>query len=282
MRNATNKESGITVRQKKDADRFERKRQIVDIPKKRAAKIPKRVGFANSKKAEAAKLTISKKVKEEENNVIEEGVAGDIKMDNVTSFTTNILVYQIIEIESDDEEVDEKPLPRSALTYGDLKLISNNWILTDTIINVAQNIIHLQHLSIAGLQDTLLGQSFHSKDAKDQESFRFKDLLDQPFVQVLHDGNIYWLAISTINCLPGKVFVMDSMFRGNINLRVQRKICSIMHCSIDTIKDTVLPLQQQTNRIDYGLYALALIVCLLENNKYPIEVSFDQNQLRNH
>ena len=79
LRNATKKESGITVRPKKDADRFERKRRIVDIPKKRAAKIPKRVGFANSKKAEAAKLTISKKVKEEQNNVIEEGVVDDIK-----------------------------------------------------------------------------------------------------------------------------------------------------------------------------------------------------------
>ena len=69
----------LTVRPKKDADRFERKRLIVDIPKKRAAKIPKRVGFANSKKAEAAKLTISKKVKEEQNNVIEEGVVDGIK-----------------------------------------------------------------------------------------------------------------------------------------------------------------------------------------------------------
>ena len=99
------KESGITVRPKKiRPDSFERKRPIVGIPKKRAAKIPKRVGFANSKKAEAAKLTISKKVKEEQNSVIEEGVVDDIKMNNVTSFTTNILVYQILEIESDDEE----------------------------------------------------------------------------------------------------------------------------------------------------------------------------------
>ena len=155
----------LTVRPKKDADRFERKRLIVDIPKKRAAKIPKRVGFANSKKAEAAKLTISKKVKEEQNNVIEEGVVDDIKMDNVTSFTTNIPVYQIFEIESDDEEVDKKPLPRSALTYGNLKLMRNNLMLSDTIINLAQNIIHLQYPSIAGLQDTLLGQSFHSEDA---------------------------------------------------------------------------------------------------------------------
>ena len=116
LRNATKKEISITVRPKKDANRFESKRRIVDIPKKRAAKIPKRVGFANSKKAEAAKLTISKKMKEEQNNVIEEGVVNDIKMDNVTSLATNIPVYQIFEIESDDEKVDEKPLPRSTYT----------------------------------------------------------------------------------------------------------------------------------------------------------------------
>ena len=57
-------------------------------------------------------------MKEEQNKVIEEGVVDDIKMDNVTSFTTNISVYQIFEIEP-DEDVDEKPLPRSALTYAD-------------------------------------------------------------------------------------------------------------------------------------------------------------------
>ena len=62
-------------------------------------------------------------MKEEENNVIKEGVVDYIKMDNVTSFTTNIPVYQTFEIESDDKEVDEKPLPRSAHTYGDLKFI---------------------------------------------------------------------------------------------------------------------------------------------------------------
>ena len=79
MRNVTKKESGITVGPKKDGDRFERKRRIVDIPKKIAAKIPKRLVFTNNRKAEAAKLSISKKVKDEENKVIEGGVAGNIK-----------------------------------------------------------------------------------------------------------------------------------------------------------------------------------------------------------
>ena len=91
-------------------------------------------------------------------------------------------------------------------------------MLTGAIINAAQNTIHLYHPSIAGLQDTLLGQSFHSKVAKNQLSFRFKELPDQSFFQVLHDGNIHWLAINTINCLPDEVFIMGSMFRGKLTI----------------------------------------------------------------
>ena len=51
---------------------------------------------------------------------------------------------------------------------------------------------------------------------------------------------------------------------------------------MDTIKGTVLPLQQQTNGIDCGLYAIAFIVYLFENDEYPTEVSFDQIQIQNH
>ena len=102
------------------------KGKLLIFLKKVQPKFPKRVGFANNKNAEAAKLTISKNVKEEKNNVIEEGVVDDIKMDNVTSFTTNIPVYQIFEIESDDEEVDKKPLLRSELT-SDLGMGTYVW-----------------------------------------------------------------------------------------------------------------------------------------------------------
>ena len=109
-------------------------------------------------------------MKEEENNVIGE-VVDDVKIDNVTSFTTNIPVYQIFEVEFDDEEVDEKPLPRSALTYGDLKLISNNRMLTDIIINAAHNVIHLQHPSIAELQDTYLAKVSIPKMPKTNKVF---------------------------------------------------------------------------------------------------------------
>ena len=55
-----------------------------------------------------------------------------------------------------------------------------------------------------------------------------------------------------------------------------------MHCGMDTIKDTVLLLQHQTNGVYCGFCVLAFIVYSLENNKYPTEVSFDQKQMRNH
>ena len=79
------------------------------------------------------------------------------------------MLLQIFKIESDDEG-GEKLSPRLAQTYDDLKLISNHPMLTDTIINLAQITIHLQLSNIAELQDTLLSQSFHSKDVKDQQS----------------------------------------------------------------------------------------------------------------
>ena len=60
-----------------------------------------------------------------------------------------------------------------------------------------------------------------------------------------------------IACLGEKLTIMY----------VQRQICSIMHCSMDTINAMVLLFQQQRNAIDCGLYALTFIVYLHKNNK---------------
>ena len=47
---------------------------------------------------------------------------------------------------------------------------------------------------------------------------------------------------------------MDSVFKGKINHVVQRQICSIMNSGMNTIKAMVLPLQQQTNSTDFGIF----------------------------
>lgn len=47
---ATKSESGITIRPKKDANRFERKRRIVYIPKKEQPKFQKELDLPTAKK----------------------------------------------------------------------------------------------------------------------------------------------------------------------------------------------------------------------------------------
>ena len=53
---------------------------------------------------------------------------------------------------------------------------------------------------LKGLQDPILDQTM---------SFRRFQL--QPFVQILHNGVTHWVAISTFNCKPGEIMLMDSL-----------------------------------------------------------------------
>ena len=277
LRSATKQEKGITVRQKCD-DKFERKRKFLDIPRKKNVRISRRYGAASNKLRDAAKIYITNDKgsnnSKESNIISEEIIIDNVEMDGVTSFTTDIPVIDIFDDGEgdDDEPKDERATsPRSLLTFGDLKLISNKRMLNDSVINAVQSILHKQYPDIGGFQDTILGQTLN-----------FDVYQNQPFVQVLHDGNIHWVAVSTINSLPGQIFVMDSMFKGRISYHIQRQICSIMHCPLNRINAIIIPVQQQTNGIDCGIYALAFIQYLLEHKQYPTEVSFDQQQMRNH
>ncbi|XP_047140784.1 uncharacterized protein LOC124815932 [Hydra vulgaris] len=151
----------------------------------------------------------------------------------------------------------------------DFEAIGSNEMLTDNIINAAQKMLLRQYPNAKGLQDPILGQNLS-----------FSILKDEEFVQVLHDGCAHWFAISTVNCLSGHVFVMDSYFRGKLSHATMRQICSIIRCPLSKIKVTVLPVQQQTNGIDCGIYAIAFVQYLLHFKDYPTNVNFDQTKLR--
>jgi len=83
------------------------------------------------------------------------------------------------------------------LTFSDLKLISNKRMLNDNVINAVQKMIKLKYPDIGGLQDPVLGETLNFDVYKNKE-----------FVQVLHNGNIHWIAISTVNCLPKTCFLI--------------------------------------------------------------------------
>ena len=76
-----------------------------------------------------------------------------------------------------------------------LKSISDHEVLNDTILHVYQGMIQCQYPETGGLQDPILGQKFS-----------FSIYRSKPFVQILHDGNYHWIAISTYDCEPGEVY----------------------------------------------------------------------------
>ena len=75
---------------------------------------------------------------------------------------------------------------------------------------------------------------------------------------------------------------MDSMFRGRVAHQTQRQVCSILNSDKKELKIVVLPVHQQSNAIDCGLFALAFIHYILSEKKTPVEVNFDTSKMRRH
>lgn len=82
-----------------------------------------------------------------------------------------------------------------------------------------------------GLQDSLLGQNSQF------------NVVRAPFVQVLHDGESHWVAISTFGCGEGEVVLIDSLFRGQMTNYLKQQICLILNCSRDSIIVKAIPVQ---------------------------------------
>ena len=75
---------------------------------------------------------------------------------------------------------------------------------------------------------------------------------------------------------------MDSMFRGRVAHQTKRQICSILHSDKKELKIVALPVQQQSNVIACGVFALAFIHYFLSEKKTPAEVNIDTSKMRTH
>ena len=73
-----------------------------------------------------------------------------------------------------------------------------------------------------------------------------------PFVQVLHDGRIHWIAVSTFNCNEGEINLMDSPFQERVPHQSKQQLSALVNCRNKNIKINVLPVQKQTNGVDCG------------------------------
>ena len=76
-------------------------------------------------------------------------------------------------------------------------------MLNDNIVNSVPKMLKKQFTEANGLQDPVLGQGLN-----------FQIYQSIPFVQVLQNGRMHWVAIRTCGCNQGELYLMDSLFNG--------------------------------------------------------------------
>ena len=156
---------------------------------------------------------------------------------------------------SREEQIQElqlhKNLETNKLPDEEIKLTTENGMLTDLTIDKCQKILKNQFHAQYGLQDTVLGQKLMFKEQKGE------------FVQILHNRNYHWVVIRNINCSKDEMNYYDSLFHGKIRDHVKMKICNIFKCSGKELTVNVKACQQQTNGADCGVFPVANLFHIL-------------------
>ena len=272
MKNSVPKESGIPLLPKKEKNSFSISKKIKssdkfhDLPaRKRPNILSKRVGERNNILTKASEIDVA--VKERVKTVETEVITDGLDYNNLCSFRGNSIV-----ISSGESEAEEFQIPFNVnISDEDLEDLRSNEMLSDNVINLFQNMIKRKFKDANGLQDTVLGQTL-----------QFDVQRNKPFVQILHDGRFHWVAISSYGCQEGEIFLMDSLFSGRIANHTKRQICCILNCASDELKVKVLPVQQQTNGVDCGVFAVAFVYHILSTKKTPTDISFEERRTRSH
>lgn len=279
LKETTLKESGLPLLPEKKTKieapkKMVRKKEFYDLPMlKKKSMFTKRVGEKKEKIVQASKVNVDGSKKKKGIIIETEVIQDHFNYENLATFTEE----EHIDISSDESEVDEharsggKLHLHTDLPRKDLLEISDRKMLSDSVINIFQDLMKTQY-SANGLQDTVLGQLLH-----------FDIYRNEPFVQILHDGRIHWVAISTYGCNPGEVVLMDSLFNGKVADHIKRQICAILNFTGDQLKINVIPVQQQSNGVDCGVFAIAFANYILINKKNPTNnVFFLESEMRTH
>ena len=141
---------------------------------------------------------------------------------------------------------------KSMMSLGDneFNLISSptGW-LDCAIIHEAQILLANINKNISGFQRPTLGPVGQF------------DIVTSDFVQVLHVNNNHWVCVSSINCAPGYVNLMDSLSNPVLSQEIVDLVKNLLGSRYKGINQ--LPVQQQLNMSDCGVFAIAFATCLL-------------------
>ena len=142
----------------------------------------------------------------------------------------------------------------------------NGW-LENTIIQYAQALLRTVNPALQGFQRTCLGTYLNF------------DKVDGDFVQILHTGGNHWVCISSIGCEKGFVNLYDSLFYDVILDDLEQQVRNLIGEDFKAI--SVVPVQQQSNGSDCGVFAIAFATVLVYNLDKNIP-EFNVYQMRTH
>ena len=141
------------------------------------------------------------------------------------------------------------------------------WLDDDIILEVHLNLKKIDP-TMQGLQDPLLGPV---------RQFR---RVGNPFVQILYTGNNHWVCISSVGSSDGIVNLYDSLYHNVISKEVEEQKINLV--GTDSFSGlNVVPIQQQRNGSDCGVFAAAFATALVHGVP-PSLLEFDTKKLRNH
>ena len=152
--------------------------------------------------------------------------------------------------------------------------ILNKHMLTDESINIAQNLLKQQFPQIHGFQDTVIGktQCFDVIGSKSK------------FVQILHAGSLHWVTVANMDDEKNsraECYLYDSLSSGKVSTDIAKQIAAFSFCESAELLVNVMPVQQQGNSVDCGVFAIAFATSL-SFGENPCNITFDIKEIRKH
>ena len=155
------------------------------------------------------------------------------------------------------------------LSEKDVQIIITRKEITDHIIGAAHCVLHKQFPDAVGLENTTLGLcsnfSVHKKE----------------FSQILHTSTHHWVLVSNIGCKPSTINLYDSLCYGRLTSFVKKQIAGLLLEQSPSITVNIQPVQQQSNSVDCGVFAIAFLVSILFNQD-PTCHTFNLGSMRQH
>ncbi|XP_075556493.1 uncharacterized protein LOC142588536 [Dermacentor variabilis] len=158
---------------------------------------------------------------------------------------------------------------RYSLSDADLNALVQGTSISDSVINVAQYLIHEKLPHWDGFQDVLLGHRL------------LFTKVESPFIQILHVRNPdHWLTVTNVDADENTVFVYDSIDQGTPSDAI-RQICHMLKLQSPTLTICTKGAQNQCNTLDCGLFAIANMYYLASDRR-PENLNLSQSMLRRH